>query len=49
MCLDTKTKDEKIKERVSDVLTWNKKVPNTQIEKFRKIIEDKYNLQFRKF
>ncbi|GIY39596.1 acetoacetyl-CoA synthetase [Caerostris darwini] len=27
-------------------LVWNKKVPNTEIDKFRKIIEEKYNRHF---
>ncbi|GFY63956.1 acetoacetyl-CoA synthetase, partial [Trichonephila inaurata madagascariensis] len=27
-------------------LVWNKKVPNTEIDKFRKIIEKKYNRHF---
>ncbi|GFY75890.1 acetoacetyl-CoA synthetase [Trichonephila inaurata madagascariensis] len=30
----------------SNHLVWNKKVPDTELEKFKKIIEEKYNLKF---
>ncbi|KAG8198892.1 hypothetical protein JTE90_015106 [Oedothorax gibbosus] len=43
---DAKTKAEKSREKVLDYLTWDKTVPNTEIEKFKKIIEDKFNLKF---
>ncbi|GFV45342.1 transposase [Trichonephila clavipes] len=30
----------------SNYLVWNKKVPDTELEKFKKIIQEKYNLKF---
>ncbi|XP_035228409.1 acetoacetyl-CoA synthetase-like [Stegodyphus dumicola] len=28
------------------VLSWDKKVPDTQLEKFKKVVEKKFNLHF---
>ncbi|GFR20327.1 acetoacetyl-CoA synthetase [Trichonephila clavata] len=33
----------------SNYLVWNKKVPETELEKFKKIIEEKYNLKFQTY
>ncbi|GFY75891.1 acetoacetyl-CoA synthetase [Trichonephila inaurata madagascariensis] len=33
----------------SNYLVWNKKVPDTELEKFKKIIEKKYNLKFQTY
>ncbi|GFR14433.1 acetoacetyl-CoA synthetase [Trichonephila clavata] len=33
----------------SNYVVWNKKVPDTELEKFKKIIEEKYNLKFQTY
>ncbi|CAL1272057.1 unnamed protein product, partial [Larinioides sclopetarius] len=42
---DSTKKLKKAKED-DNYLVWNKKVPNTELEKFKKIIEEKYDLRF---
>ncbi|GFU50087.1 acetoacetyl-CoA synthetase [Trichonephila clavipes] len=44
-----KTKNLKESKVESNYLVWNKKVPDTQLEKFKKIIEEKYNLKFQTY
>ncbi|KAF8787379.1 Acetoacetyl-CoA synthetase like protein [Argiope bruennichi] len=33
----------------NNYLVWNKKIPNTELEKFKKIIEEKYGLRFESY
>ncbi|GFT35533.1 acetoacetyl-CoA synthetase, partial [Nephila pilipes] len=41
-----KSKNLKQAKEENNCLIWNKKVPDTETEKFKKIIEEKYNLKF---
>ncbi|GFW96741.1 transposable element Tcb1 transposase [Trichonephila clavipes] len=41
-----KSKNPKQAKVESNYLVWNKKVPDTELEKFKKIIEEKYTLKF---
>ncbi|GFQ80594.1 acetoacetyl-CoA synthetase, partial [Trichonephila clavata] len=44
--LTGKSKNLKQAKIESNHLVWNKKVPDTELEKFKKIIEEKYSLKF---